>query len=113
MVGERDGVKGDAVMKRWWIGVIAVVTVTAAAWAAYAITVEVLVRQTIADFAQRPELENWVLPSIGTERPAAWAAVIAALIVTGVWCAGWLLAERGPRHRHSQLATADVPAATY
>ncbi|MFK4806771.1 hypothetical protein ACI3KX_12990 [Microbacterium sp. ZW CA_36] len=81
-------------MKRWWIWVVAAATVAVAAWASYVITVEIIARKNMEEFANRPELENWTLPYLGTEGPATVAAVCVAILVVAVWVLVWALRTR-------------------
>ncbi|MFD4957907.1 hypothetical protein [Microbacterium sp. NPDC058389] len=74
--------------------VVAVATVVGSAWAAYVITVEIIARRNIAEFSQRPEVENWALPYLGTEGPAMVVAVCVAILVTAIWVVAWAMSVR-------------------
>lgn len=48
------------------------------------VTREVIAQQRLAEFANRPELENWISPYWNTTTPALTNSVLAAISVAGV-----------------------------
>lgn len=60
------------------------IAAVALAGVAYAVCVEIYAALHRAEFAARPEVENWALPYVGTAGPSLVAAVGVFLIVAAV-----------------------------
>jgi hypothetical protein len=74
------------------------VTVAAAAIATYFLSVHLLTEANRRAFADRPEVENWALPQIGTEAPSLIYALGVEAIMIAVAAVFWGIrgARQGP-----------------
>ncbi|WP_218682735.1 hypothetical protein [Microbacterium sp. BF1] len=71
----------------------------AAALATYFLSVQVLTEANRRAFANRPEVENWALPQVGTEGPSLINALGVAAIIIAVAAIFWgIRGARQPRH---------------
>lgn len=79
----------EIVMDRWWTWIVAAASVVVAGWLSYIVTFEMVARRVGTDFSSRAELENWALPHLAAEGPAAVAAVCMAVLVAAGWTVRW------------------------